>query len=148
MSTNDPNGWFFYQGDNTVLGPRTNLFLPTIRNAWNTIPASRTAGDVLCSTYVTVATGAENNITPCVSSPLSSFWNLNGTVAPSSAWFCTPGSITSGNGPSPPNANNSLLLAQFTVRAGYTVSGELTVSARSMTSPMLLQTSQSFHCFC
>lgn len=49
----------------------------------------------------------------------------------------------------PPNGpGNSLLLAQFTVRTGYTVSGSLILNARRGDSTTLLQTTQSFQCFC
>lgn len=84
LSTNDPQGFFFFDGDSSVVGPQRTIYTATARRNWNN--GDRSAGDVLCGSYVTVAQGPENNAPYCVSSPVAAFWNTDGTLAPGATW--------------------------------------------------------------
>lgn len=157
LSTNDPNGFFFYQGDSNNQFPKRDLYVAGPRNRWNA-QTDTSVGDALCGTYMTVASAPENNVAHCALSFPSPSFAADGTMAPGVAWFCFPDAanaiITPGGAPIPPNgplrSDNTILLAQFTVRAGYQVHGSLSVRARAFpsTTTQDLAATVAFQCFC
>ena len=135
VTTNDPEGFF-----NTFKG--------------SVVPLDKEIIDMTpnggCDSYVTM--GASEGYT--CASPDPTFdrtaFGEQGRIAKGSGWYCaapTTRDTVPATAPKPPNTHDSILVAQLTVRAGYTVSGQMMIISAD-TAKKTTKVVQPFNCDC
>lgn len=96
--------------------------------------------------------GVEEGPTCAVADPSFNVTEFkNGKIRGGKGWFCLDPFSTNTvpkSSPKPPNKDNSILIAQFVVKEGYSVDGSVVVIVQKKLENESINRKQMFSCFC
>ena len=135
IATDDPDG--FFHAFNATIQPMEQEVIELIPNG-------------ACDTYITM--GTDHAATCAMPDPKfdRDAFLKEGRIVKGTGWFCgnpVTGDTVPKTAPKPPNRDDAILIAQFTVRQPYSVSGEAMIISAGPNRETV-KTLQRFNCDC